>query len=62
MLGELAWHSVCVMDCHAAAWGSIPCGNGVKTELHVNGGAVSKRPCCQWNAKHNQPVNAEIWA
>ena len=24
-----------VMDCHATAWGSIPGGNGVFTELHV---------------------------
>ena len=32
---EQAWRSVCVMDCHATAWGSIPEGNGVKTELHV---------------------------
>ena len=28
---ELAWCSGRVMDCH----GSIPSGNGVKTELHV---------------------------
>ena len=27
--------SDCVMDCHATAWGSIPGGDGVKTELHV---------------------------
>ena len=32
---ELAWHSGSVMDCHATAWGSIPGGNGVFTELHV---------------------------
>ena len=32
---ELAWHRGCVMDCHAMDWGSIPYGNGVKTELHV---------------------------
>ena len=46
---ELAWHSSCVIDCHVMARGSIPGGNGVKTELHVlrnlgtvNGDAVSK--------------------
>ena len=32
---ELAWCSDSVMDCHATARGSIPSGNGVKTELHV---------------------------
>ena len=32
---ELAWRSCSVMDCHATARGSIPGGNGVKTELHV---------------------------
>ena len=32
---ELAWRSGCVMDCHATARGSIPGGNGVKTELHI---------------------------
>ena len=32
---ELACRSGCVMDCHATARGSIPSGNGVKTELHV---------------------------
>ena len=32
---ELAWRSASVMDCHAAARGSIPGGNNVKTELHV---------------------------
>ena len=32
---ELAWHSGSVMDCHTAAWGSIPGGNGVKNELLV---------------------------
>ena len=32
---ELAWRSGSVMDCHATARGSIPCGTGVKTELHV---------------------------
>ena len=31
----LAWRSGSVMDCHATARGSIPSGNGVKTELHV---------------------------
>ena len=31
---ELAWRSGSVMDCHATALGSIPIGNGVKTELH----------------------------
>ena len=29
------WRSGCVMDCHATAWGSIPGGNVVKTELHI---------------------------
>ena len=33
--GELAWRSGSIMDCHATAWGSIPGGNGVFTELHV---------------------------
>ena len=32
---DLAWHSGSVMDCHATAWGSIPAGNGIFTELHV---------------------------
>ena len=32
---ELAWRSGSVMDCHVAARGSIPGGNGVFTELHV---------------------------
>ena len=32
---DLAWHSGCVMGYHAMAQGSIPGGNGVKTELHV---------------------------
>ena len=32
---ELAWRSGSVMDCHATARGSIPGGNGVKTELYV---------------------------
>ena len=32
---ELAWRSGCVMDCNATACGSIPGGNGVKTELNV---------------------------
>ena len=32
---ELAWHSDCEMGCHATTWGSIPGGDGVKTELHV---------------------------
>ena len=48
---ELAWRSGCVMDCHATARGSIPGGKGVKT---VNGSAVSKRPRCRWDVKHNQ--------
>ena len=34
-LVELAWCSGSVMDYQATAWGSIPGGNGVKTELHV---------------------------
>ena len=33
--GELAWRSGCVMECHAMTKGSIPSGDGVKTELHV---------------------------
>ena len=32
---ELVWRSGCVMDCHAKARGSIPVGDGEKTELHV---------------------------
>ena len=32
---ELALRSGCVMDCHATTRGSIPVGDGVKTELHV---------------------------
>ena len=32
---EPLWRSGRVMDCHATARGSIPCVNGVKTELHV---------------------------
>ena len=35
MLVELAWCNGCVMDCHATTRGSIPGGDGVKTELHV---------------------------
>ena len=31
----MAWRSGSVMDCQATARGSIPGGNGVKTELHV---------------------------
>ena len=34
-LVELAWCSGSVMDYHAAAHGSIPGGNGVKTKLHA---------------------------
>ena len=56
---ELVWCSGCVVYCHATARGSIPCGNSVKTELHVlckkvNVGAVCK---CRWDVKHNQPTN-----
>ena len=32
---EPMWRSGSVMDCHATAQGSVPSGNGVKTELHV---------------------------
>ena len=32
---ELAWRRGSVMDCHATAWGSIPCEKVVFTELHV---------------------------
>ena len=32
---ELAWRSGSVMDCHATAWGAIPGGSDVKTELHI---------------------------
>ena len=32
---ELVWCSGSVMDCHATPQGSIPGGNGVKTELHI---------------------------
>ena len=31
---DLAWGSSSGMDCHATAGGSLPGGNGVKTELH----------------------------
>ena len=31
----LAWRSGCVMNCHATALGSIPGGDGIKTQLHV---------------------------
>ena len=34
-MGELAWRSGSVTDCHATARGSIPGGNGVFTELRV---------------------------
>ena len=34
-VNELAWRSSSVMDCHVTAWGSIPDGNSVFTELHV---------------------------
>ena len=34
-IGELAWRSGIVMDCHAMARGSIPGGDGIFTELHV---------------------------
>ena len=30
-----SWRIGSVMDCHVTARGSIPGGNGVKTELHV---------------------------
>ena len=30
----MAWRNGSVMACHATARGSIPGGNGVKTELH----------------------------
>ena len=32
---ELAWLSSCVMDCDTTTRGSIPSGDGVKTELQV---------------------------
>ena len=32
---EIAWRSGSVMDCHTTARGSIPGGNGVFNELHV---------------------------
>ena len=32
---ELVWLSGSVMDCHATIRGSIPDGDGVKTELHI---------------------------
>ena len=59
----VAWRSGSVMDCHAMAQGLIPDGNGIKTELHVQGtvnvGAVSRWPCCRWDVKHNQPSNQQ---
>ena len=41
----LAWCSGSVMDCHATAWGSIPCGDGVFTEFHVLFARDSKWGC-----------------
>ena len=35
IIREQAWRSSCVMDCKVTAWGSIPDGYSVKTELHV---------------------------
>ena len=32
---KLAWRRGSVMDCHATAWGLIPGGYGVLTELYV---------------------------
>ena len=32
---ELAWRIGCVMDYHATTQGSIPVGDGVKTEIDV---------------------------
>ena len=32
---DLVWRSASVMDSHATDRGSIPSGNGVKTELHI---------------------------
>ena len=56
---ELAWRSGSVMDCHATARGSIPVGNGVKTELHVlRKGQSTGVPSL--NVKHNQPTNHPI--
>ena len=46
-----SWHGA------AAAWGSIPVGNGViyrasrPSQGTVNGGAISKWPCCRWDVK-----------
>ena len=39
-------------------WASFP------SQGAVNGGAVSKWPCCRWDVKHNQPTNQptnQIW-
>ena len=32
---EMAWRSGSVIDCHVTAPGSIPGGNGVKTQLYL---------------------------
>ena len=44
--------SASVMDCHATARGSIPGGNGIKTELYVLR--------CRWDVKHNQLIKIKI--
>ena len=60
---ELAWSSGSVIDCHATARGSIPGGNGVKTELHVLlKGQIMGVPSLNdltvdgTQIKHNQPT------
>ena len=65
MINHDVYHNCgCVMDCHATNRGSIPGGDCVKSKLQgqgtVNGGAVSKWPRCQWDAKHNQLTNQNI--
>ena len=32
---KLAWRNDSIIDCHKTPRGSIPDGNGVKTELHI---------------------------
>ena len=54
---ELVWRSSCVMGCRARVQGSIPSGDGVKTEQReIKCGSVSELPRCRWDVKHNQPT------
>ena len=60
---ELAWRSGSVMDCHATArgfnsrWERCIYRASHPSQGTVNGSAVSKRPRCRWDVKHNQPTN-----